>query len=109
MTVRSIQLGAGQRTTTAITTLYTVPAGFRTIIKSIVLLNTNAAANNIILTIEISGSTIAAMTFHCAATGSVGDTITQELWIVVNAGELVRIQSTQQPYYYVVSGAQLDL
>lgn len=109
MTVVSQSLAIGQRTSTAATSIYTVPTGKRTILKSIVVNNGNVAANRVVVEILISGTVVAAMSLFAAAGGATNDTPILQPWLVLQAGWTISILSTQQPYYYALSGSELIL
>jgi hypothetical protein len=109
VTVVSQSLATGQRTSTAATSIYTVPSGKRTILKSIVVNNGNAGANRIVVEILNGGTVVAAMSLFAAAGGSNNDTPILQPWVVLETGWTISILSTQQPYYYALSGAELIL
>lgn len=109
MTVHSTQLGADLTLGTGATTLYTVPAGKRTIVKSIVVCNGNAAANFVGFGVIRAGVTIANFRYFVAATSTSGDTVSDLPWIVLNAGDQLLAQAHLASVSVIVSGAELGL
>lgn len=109
MAVRSQRLGANLGVGTTETTLYTVPSGFRTIVKSIVVCNRNAAANFFALGLYSGGSEVAIWREFMAASGNAGDTVFRDLWVVMDAFDHITGTAHLSPVSVVISGAELDL
>jgi hypothetical protein len=103
----STQLGHVLDTGSGISTLYTVPAAKRTILKSIVAQNYNAAAN--VLTVSVwSGSTeLFQWAYYLAANPGNGDSVLSLPWVVLNTGQLLKVQTLHASLTVVASGAEL--
>lgn len=109
MTVHSTLLGKGAALTVAVHTLYTVPSGKRTILKSITLWNNFAATNRVVVELTLGGVTVVVLDPVLAATGSAGDSFIAAPWIVLNAGDLIQVAPQSHPADCTLSGAELSL
>lgn len=107
MAAHSTQLGANQAVATSVVTLYTVPAGKRTIVKSLVVSNNFAGANYVTI-LGYDGSTLL-FTFDVfgLTNGTDGDTKFLLPWIVLNAGQALKAQALHSSVSIVASGAEL--
>lgn len=109
MAVHSTQLAANGNLVHSQVTLYTVPTGKRTIVKSAIVRNQAAAAQVVTLYVFSGGSEVASLNYHLAAAGSAGDTISDLTWFVINAGQQLRAIAGSSFAEIIVSGAELDL
>jgi hypothetical protein len=109
VSVHSARLGAGVINGSAVANPYTVPAGKRTILKSVCAFNTSASVNNLYIELIVGGVAIATWRVRCAATGSDGDSVVALPWIVFNVGETIRVDCNSASMYFVLSGTELDL
>jgi hypothetical protein len=107
MTVHSTQLGANGAIAAGGATLYTVPAGKRTIVKSIVLQNNAAGANRIILRIDLVGGGNFSWGVTVGAASGASESMLIECWLVMNAGDVFKVNPTSSFVEALVSGAQL--
>jgi hypothetical protein len=109
VSVHSNQLAATTGLGTTEITLYTVPTGKRTIVKSVVLLNTNAAANIAALEVYSGATLLAFMRFYLAITATAGDTVNAQTWFVLNAGQTLKGIATKASVSVLISGSELDI
>lgn len=109
MTVHSTQLGKGAALSVALHTLYTVPAGKRTIFKYLTLWNNFAATNRVVVECAMGGVTVVVADPVLAATGAAGDSIALSLWIVLNAGDTIVVAPQSHPADASCSGTELIL
>lgn len=110
MSVHSAQLYAGALTAGATNTVYTCPAGKRTIVKGITAFNGNAAASLQQLLVYSSGGTrLATYQIHLGANGAAGDSASLTPWLVINAGQTLRAYAQQTANDMSISGAELTL
>jgi hypothetical protein len=107
MTVHSTQLGANGAIAAGGATLYTVPAGKRTILKSVVLQNNAAGANRIILRIDLVGGGNMSWGVTVGAAGGASESMVIDCWIVLNAGDVLKVNPTSSFVEAIASGAQL--
>jgi hypothetical protein len=89
--LRSTQLWKGVVSSTTVTTVYTVPAGKRAILKFVTVMNAGAATRDVQLRIGGLG-TIAH--WNLTAYGTGGDKATGTFWVVLNAGETIQVDLT---------------
>jgi hypothetical protein len=108
VSVHSNQLAATTGLGTTEITLYTVPTGKRTIVKSIVLLNTNAAANIVAIEVYNGATLLAFMRFYLAIEATAGDTVNAQTWFVLNAGQTLKGIATKASASVLISGSELD-
>ena len=109
MSVRSKQLGLGTSLGTGTHDLYTVPAGYRTIVKSLVLWNRFGTAQRVVVGI-LSGSTLLAdFVVVLAATSNAAETNVLQPWIVMEAGQKIQVAPQGGTVDAIVSGAELLL
>lgn len=109
MTVHSTLLGKGAALSVALHTLYTVPTGKRTILKSITLWNNFAATNRVVVELTLGGVTVVVLDPVLASTGSAGDSIYVPFWTVMDAGDTVAVAPQSHPADATLSGAELTL
>jgi hypothetical protein len=107
MTVHSTQLGANGAIGSGGATLYTVPTGKRTILKSVVLQNNAAGANRIILRIDLVGGGNVSWGVTVGAAGGASESMLVECWIVMDAGDVLKVTPTSSFVEALASGAQL--
>lgn len=108
MTVHSTQLGLELTFSTTHTTVYTVPAGKRTIVKSILIQNQTAAAGTVTIWVQVGSTQLFAINYHLTAAGSVGDSVTLAPWLVLNAGQSLVVATQAGSAGIAFSGAELQ-
>lgn len=95
------QLAVGTVASSAFVTAYTVPAGMRTVLRSVVAKNTTATAT--LLLVDAAGVTIFDPTL--AVSGAAGDTLNVQPWVVLLPGQLIRLASGGgRAVTYILSG-----
>lgn len=109
MTVHSTQLGANSAVTTAGATLYTCPAGKRTIVKSVVLENTASASQRVFIEVVLHSGGAIQPSVTLGANPSATEAIVWSCWIVLNAGDSIKIQPSANGVQAIVSGTELIL
>jgi hypothetical protein len=109
MTVRSKQLAVVDALTTSLITLYTVPTGYRTIVKEIVTTNTDSAARTNVFALFDGSTRLMLFILHLAASGAAGETVVQDLWLVLDEGQKLSAQTSGGTSRLIVSGAELFL
>jgi hypothetical protein len=109
MTVHSKQLGAATGIGTANVTLYTCPANFRTIVKSIYLLNLGAAQYTAQVNVFNGSAQIAGFEVECGARHTATASALLALWLVLNAGDSLRVNfnNALANAQAIASGAEL--
>jgi hypothetical protein len=107
--VHSVRLGFVTNLGTGGTTLYTVPAGKRTIVKCITVFNQTGSANRVLVIGEAAGNNVWVEALHMAAIGSDGESKTIEPWHVLNVGDTIAAIADHANCTVAVSGAELDL
>lgn len=108
--VHSVQLGNGIALGAGLNTLYTCPSGKRTIVKSVYLRNATAAA--VVSAIAVTRSTGGTINFFVplAATPAAGSTVFLDLWMVLNAGDVLKVGGAAgSGVDALASGAELTL
>lgn len=109
MAVHSAQLGRGQSLGVGPTTLYTVPAGKRAIVKSYWARN-HGTAQTSDFQLVISGGPTLDFFVPLAATPAAGSTVFASIWVVLNPGDQIRwISGASQLTDVIVSGTELTL
>lgn len=108
-TVASKQLGFNAAVPTTGSTLYTVPTGKRTIVKSIVLHNNGGAAARANIAVLSGASTLFNYFVDLAASGAAGDSKTDAPWLVMEAGESLKLFASVGTIQAYASGAELTL
>jgi len=102
--LRCTQLAAGSINTTTATTVYTVPTGKRAIIKFVTAMNTTNATRDLQMRLNSIG-TIWHM--QLAAYGSAGDEARVNFWVVLNAGDQLKLSTvTAGQVDYTISGSE---
>lgn len=109
MTVHSTQLGAAAAVGVAGVTVYTVPAGKRTILKGIWLRNTGGAANVAKLELTLVGGTSVFFYVNLDVSANAGNTVFLNLWVVMNAGDALKMTAAVNSVNIIASGAELTL
>lgn len=109
MTVHSTQLAGRAGMTTGVVTVYTVPAGKRTIFKHAWIRNTAAAAGVCAIQVVFVGGGTAGFFYPLAATGAAGSTIGIDLWVVLNAGDKINYGPSNNNNDILFSGTELKL
>jgi hypothetical protein len=104
VTVHSTQLGKNATITTAGSTLYTVPAGKRTIVKGIGLQNLHSAAQTVVIT--LAGIDVGVW-LTALNTDGAGKFL--EPWIVLNAGDHVQVSPLAGNCEAIIAGSELIL
>ena len=107
MTTHSTQLGANLDVGTTEHTLYTVPAGKRTIVKSLAACNYASAATTLFVKGKVGSTDVWLLEIPLG--GNTTDTRiwVQPVWIVMNAGDLLRVVANAASVSLVASGAEL--
>jgi hypothetical protein len=105
--LRAFQLGSGLISGTAITSIYTVPSGHRVILKDLTLQEVSGVACTINVRLNSFGTWFAAPLSAYPAGGSYHD---QKLWVVLSAGDVLKLQrSNSGDYTYVASGSLMTI
>lgn len=104
---KSLHMGSSNAGTTA--TLYTVPTGYRTILKSITVYNTFAGVNLVQLNIVRASATLSIYVVICAAAGGAGAQQQLLPWIVLNEGDSFTLTIGHNAAYWTISGTELLL
>jgi hypothetical protein len=102
------QLGIASLSAGVTTTLYTVPTGKRTILKSVIVNNNHNAANNVSVYVYVGSLPVFIMTFYMAADGVDGDTKFALPWLVLEAGQILKAAPQFSTAYVACSGSELD-
>lgn len=89
--LRSAQAFIGNVTTVAPTTVYTVPAGKRFVLKHVTVQNTTGLSKNVQLRLGGIGTIY---NWQLTAYGSGGDRAASNFWIVLNAGDTIQLNPT---------------
>lgn len=105
MTVRSAQLAIGTLNTASITTVYSVPVGRRTIVKSIFVLNGQPTTENESRMYVTSGGTL--RTVHAFSSLPQNKSEYFECWFVLDTGDSLQLSFSQGGARYLISGAEL--
>lgn len=109
MAVRSKQLGIGTSLSAAAHDLYTVPAGYRTIVKSIVLWNRFGTAQRIVIGI-LDGATLKANFVQpLGATSSATELVILQPWIVMIENTKIQVAPQSGTADVIISGTELEL
>lgn len=109
MTVHSTQLGANEAVGTTEVTIYTVPANIRTIVKGLQLVNNSGSANFIALELYSGSTLLGYWREYMGAAGASGDSITKEIWMVMNAGQTFKAVCHAVSISVILSGSELVL
>jgi hypothetical protein len=109
MAVRSKRLGAGLQNAGASASIYTVPTGYRTIVKGVSAYNQAAAVNRFRLELYEGGTFTSYLIIALGANGGLDEAKTLDLFQVLNAGDELRVGAGSTSIYYWVSGAELLL
>lgn len=110
MAVRSIQLAAHRTVGTTAETLYTCPAGRRTILKSAVYSwRTSIVPGTLRLILDPTGAVAATGIDYWAPTFQL-EAVHRSMWVVLNAGDVLTVTASHASAAFVVlSGAELVL
>lgn len=109
MAVHSTQLGANGAIGTGGYTIYTCPAGKRTIVKTIVLQNTAAASNRVGINLSLVGGGSVLWHVTLGASASATESEVYDLWLVMNAGDSLRLTPAANSIEAVASGSELTV
>ena len=109
MGVHSNQLGTAHNAGVGTTTLYTCPTGKRTIVKSIISENTNAATQRLIYQIKNGATTKVQWAEHPASASAAGETVYRDLWVVMVPGDVLSVIIAAASLDVIVSGTELDI
>lgn len=109
MTVRSTQLGIANPVTTSGNNIYTVPSNTRTIVKSIYIENLHSAAQRIVISVKSGSTNLVQLVVTPGAVNSATETSFLNVWLVMNAGQVLNILPVLGNCEVVVSGAELPL
>jgi hypothetical protein len=107
--VHSTSLIAASGLAAGATTLYTVPTGKRTIVKSVRMINGGAAAARVVLSRNGTGGVLGYWIAHLAAANAAGEDIELATWVVMNAGETLKLIAGGTTTALMVSGSELTL
>lgn len=89
--VHSSQLAAGSFSDASLHTIYTAPASTRVIVKGVAVRSAAGTAGAVQLVLA-TGSVAVSLGLWCAAAGSNGDTNISQPWLVMNAGDQLKIE-----------------
>ena len=109
MTVVSKQLAATNFGDASVHDLYTVPAGKRTIVKNMLARGASGSASHATWSVFDGATSLFSFNVYLAASGSDGDTSIINPWIVLNAGQTLKVQFSATGGWVSVSGAELVL
>lgn len=105
--VRSTSLGIVKLTVATFHTLYTVPAGRRTIVKSVAIYNGGAAGRTAYVAVVRGGTTFYGAVWTLGASQA-NPSSEQEVWWVLNTGDQLKVQTIDSgDMSFIVSGAEL--
>lgn len=107
MTVYSKQLGAGSFAAGSYSTIYTVPAGRTAILKSLWVRNTFAGANICKINVDTVAHGNVYFYFPLATSGTTGDTVLVLPYVVLAAGDVLKVEPTQSNVELIASGSEL--
>ena len=109
MTIASQQLHAAAVPVTTPVTIYTVPSGKRTILKSIAVYNGWTSAQVVELYFYDGGTLLMAWPLYLGAIGTNADRILEAPWMVLLDGQIIKIVSDHSGAYAMLSGAELTV
>jgi hypothetical protein len=109
VTVRSKQLGIANPITTSGNNIYTCPSNTRTIVKSIYLENLHSAAQRVVVALTSGATTLVQLVVTPGAVNSATETAFLNVWLVMEAGQVLNIKPLLGNIECVVSGAELPL
>jgi hypothetical protein len=109
VTVHSTQLGAVQNAAIGLHTIYTVPSGKRTIVKSVWLRNTAAAAQTATIRFNLATGAIVQLFVPLAASPGAGSSVLLTPWVVLNVGDVFQLGASATGIDGIASGAELSL
>ena len=107
--VHSNQLALAEALGTGQTTLYTVPTGYRTIVKSILVTNLDTTARVVIFAIKSGSTELATFNVNVAASPAAGHAVMTLPWVVLNEGQTLAAQTNGGTSRLVISGSELLL
>jgi hypothetical protein len=108
VTTRSKQLAHHVVSSTAVTTLYTAPGGYRAILKSYAAINLTGGALTFALWVT-SGDDGQDYFIDRQPSLAAAAMVYQERWVVLEPGDVLKVQGTATPFPVIVSGAELLL
>ena len=109
MTVRSNRLAIGLADGSTISTVYTTPTGYRTIIKMISCQNVASVFNRLYVEMY-QGSTVEGyLMFPLGANGGLDEAKHVPMFQVLPAGHSLKIDALHNGILYVISGAELQM
>ena len=109
MTVHSNLLFSGSFGDSSTHTLYTVPTGKRTIVKSIVPRNAGSSAGAVVIGLKNGATSEGNFGIWCTASGTNGDSAVVLPWIVLQVGWSLTVSfPTGSGGWITVSGSELD-
>jgi hypothetical protein len=109
VTVRSKQLGIANPVTTSGNNIYTVPADHRAIVKSIYIENLHTAAQRVVMSVKSGSTNLVQLVVTPGAVNSATETSFLNVWLVMEAGQVLNILPLLGNVECVVSGAELAL
>jgi hypothetical protein len=109
VSLASLQLGHAASLGTGGATIYTVPAGKRTILKSVLLQNSYAGSNRVILTLHLAGGANIGWGLTLGTSGTATESLIWLPWIVMMAGDYLTVAPTNSPIQVLASGAELSV
>jgi hypothetical protein len=109
MTVRTNQLAAVELSNSTLTTIYTTPAGTRTIVKTIQVRNTTGSGVAVTFQVWESGSRKSYFVVWLGAFNASGDNAFLEPWLVLEPGQQLRVSAGSGGAVILASGAELVL
>lgn len=109
MTVHSTQLGHAAALASSTATLYTTPAGKRTIVKGLWARNKSAGVGVVYWEVVTAGGDTLAWGYPLAATGAGVFSIFLDVWMVLNVGDMLKVVASGCTIDAIASGAELTL
>jgi hypothetical protein len=106
-TLRATQFASGVFSGTAVTNIYTVPAGHKAILKSITLLEVSGVSCIVNVRLSAFGTWYAQI---LSAYGSAGMGIENRMWVVLEAGQVLQFnRSNAGQITYTVNGSLMTI
>lgn len=109
MAVRTKQLATAHLTDVFEHTVYTVPAGYVTIVKSLVFQTSAAAAQRAVWSVVLGSTTLFAAGVSLAAAGANGESQVLLPYVVMSAGQKLDVTFGATGGWVLASGAELLL
>lgn len=107
--MHSTKLAVGLEGGTGPNTRYTVPTGYRTILKGVSAYNTYAGFNRLYVVLVDGSTVVSYLMLPLDANGTLGEAKNETPWQVLNAGEHLATDALHGSVYFWLSGAELKL